>query len=889
MNQYRDLDDFLRKHKTTEKEGITHTRIGNDNGIFAGKYIINDDELDVFHSLYHKKVFIDKKPEYLTEKQFNNNDFSKMLIDLDFRYNNDITERQHTKEDITDIITLYIDKLNQLIQIKNTEFKVFVLEKPNVNTTHKDKDKFTKDGIHFIFNIAVNHKIQQMLRTVLINDKEHGISPLLEHLNLINSYDKVLDFDITTGKTNFQMFGSRKPNNEAYEIKYIYNVMFDNDDETYELEIEDNNDFNMLDILNQITARKLINEKFDIRDNIKQAYLEFDIRTNRIITPTNINKNCFKPISNNIDNEKFWQYAYLWDWNKLRDYNNWIEFTCIHINILGIQDYTNYDLYCKDFIIEGYDETKNKIKYEELLEKSQYVINKVGWKRLIQRAYEASPDKTIEIDKNYNIIEEVMNIHKLIRIKSNIEPNDDLKAKLNVINDLNTQRKKEVEKEKKELFKKMIIDELNKKKNYFEEFHFKVMNPPCFGRLAYNKTSLLNKKELKLIYENIKVDINEEKKKDFIDMWLECEYIKTYEQVDFLPYPKKCESHVFNTFNGLRCERIQANDNEDYEILLKHLKMLSGHDEKGFIYLLNYLAHLIQKPGELPRVALVFQSDQGVGKNVFFESFGRVFLGDEYVLQTAEMEKVIGRFSMINNKLLIIMDETNGKDSFSNSDKIKNIITAEKIAWERKGIDGVNINNCGRYLFFSNNNTPVKIEPSDRRYVVYNCANDFRNNKEYFKKIVKSFNNDNVVKSFYTYLKNIDISNWDSINDRPITEAYKDIKSATIPVSARFLINRIYEYESLELSTDDGFLNKKYMEQIGATEFLNIYKKWLQVNGFSRIEINATTFGREIVRYSGIEKKRTKKEIVYVIDFNILKTYLIKHSLMEELEVIDEL
>ena len=65
------LSQFLRNHVCYDNNNITHTRIGNtDLGIFSGKYTIEKNDIDTFYSLYHKKVFIDKKPEKkLTKKE----------------------------------------------------------------------------------------------------------------------------------------------------------------------------------------------------------------------------------------------------------------------------------------------------------------------------------------------------------------------------------------------------------------------------------------------------------------------------------------------------------------------------------------------------------------------------------------------------------------------------------------------------------------------------------------------------------------------------------------------------------------------------------------------------------------------------------------------------
>lgn len=474
----------------------------------------------------------------------------------------------------------------------------------------------------------------------------------------------------------------------------------------------------------------------------------------------------------------------------------------------------------------------------------------------------------------------VMNLNTFYNLKSDLEMPEELVKELEMYSKLNKTEQTLIDVKKREFDNKCFEDELKKKLEYFEAFHFKVMNPACFGRTSYNKTVLVNASELELQYENIFVGEDIQEKTKWTKIWRSLKYIRTFENVDFLPHPLPCPDYTLNTFNGLRAAKLPSCVEKNIDLLLNHIKILSGNDEAGTKYIIDYLAHAVQKPGELPRVALVFQSDQGTGKNIFFENFVRKVLGGEYLLQTAEMDKVIGRFSMINNKLFVIMDETSGKDSFSNSDKIKNIITAEQVAWERKGIDGININNCGRYLFFSNNETPVKIESSDRRYVVYKCSNDRQNDSVYFKKMSKMFNDDEVIKTFYSYLLNIDISNWDSINDRPITEAYQDIQSANTPAMAKWLEERYYELNHLiEMESDEDVLEEHKI--ISSKTLYIIYTGWLNENGFKKMEYNTTKFGREIAKYDGISKKRNKSGIVYVIDYEVLKTFMIRKKYME--------
>ena len=89
--------------------------------------------------------------EYITEKQLIEN--GPLLIDIDLRYNSDITERQHTCDHIIDLIMLYSSKISKIFEIPNdTKINVFVMEKNYVNIL---EDK-TKDGVHVVICIKMH-------------------------------------------------------------------------------------------------------------------------------------------------------------------------------------------------------------------------------------------------------------------------------------------------------------------------------------------------------------------------------------------------------------------------------------------------------------------------------------------------------------------------------------------------------------------------------------------------------------------------------------------------------------------------------------------------------------------------------------------------------------
>ena len=454
---------------------------------------------------------------------------------------------------------------------------------------------------------------------------------------------------------------------------------------------------------------------------------------------------------------------------------------------------------------------------------------------------------------------------------------------IEAIEKLNAKEKKKAERQLKMTTEKQLwkryYDEMNIKTKHFEKYHAKIIQPPSFLRLSNKKAHLMTPKDLTIQYENvtvIKPSDNGPKSVTYTNEWRLREDIRTFENVDFLPPPLVCEESTFNMYFGLRAETLPpVADNVDISMFHSHLHILCGEEEKATEYVLNYLAHLVQFAGTLPRVALVFVSSQGVGKNIFFENFAKSVLGTDLYLQTDNMEKLIGKFNMNHNKLLLIMDEVQGKDSFANSEAIKNMITAEDLQWERKGCDPVTIRNCGRSIMFSNGLTPVKIETSDRRFQLMQCSEKVRNNTEYFKKLNSFLKDDTNARAIYDMLMKRDLSSWDSTNDRVITKAYKDIQSMTIPPMALFLESKLLEYENLASFNSVGGQDVQDLTRLPSNELFKEFNYWLGENGFTKMEYTITKYGREIVSYEGITKQKLRGGNIIVIDYAVLKQYLI--------------
>jgi P4 family phage/plasmid primase-like protien len=292
-SQFKDLNEFLSKHsaKLTDKNNssnqensITHTRIGNkDLNIYGGSYIIPQEDLQEFYRLYYDHVFVKKKKEYLTEKQLDKK--CPLLVDFDFRYNYDVEIRQHTKENILDMILLYLEELKEYFLFEeNKPFDIFIFEKPNVNRL-TDKT-LTKDGIHMMICMEVDHVLQTMLREKVIDKIQEAWE-----LPLINNWESVLDEGISKGKTNWQLFGSRKPDNEAYELTAHFIVTFDKNDGEFMMDEMKVEDFDMKNNFYKLSVQNIKIPSFELNPKIIDKYNKLlENKNNKVKKPINTSK-----------------------------------------------------------------------------------------------------------------------------------------------------------------------------------------------------------------------------------------------------------------------------------------------------------------------------------------------------------------------------------------------------------------------------------------------------------------------------------------------------------------------------------------------------------------------------------------------------------------------
>ena len=193
----------------------THTSIGDPPGSFN----VKSEYQDYFYKFYSEACFKYNIDLHLTERH---NAVSPILIDLDFRYDSSDPERKFDIVFIKNIIMLYNKVIKSCYKnISDELLEAYVLLKDT--TVYDNHSKKYKDGIHIIYPYLVTPPdVQTYFRRNILIEHKNELREIFQNINCINEFHDIFD-DKVIFDTNWQLYGSKKPNNIPYKLKYILN------------------------------------------------------------------------------------------------------------------------------------------------------------------------------------------------------------------------------------------------------------------------------------------------------------------------------------------------------------------------------------------------------------------------------------------------------------------------------------------------------------------------------------------------------------------------------------------------------------------------------------------------------------------------------------------
>ena len=374
----------------------------------------------------------------------------------------------------------------------------------------------------------------------------------------------------------------------------------------------------------------------------------------------------------------------------------------------------------------------------------------------------------------------------------------------------------------------------------------------------------------------------------FFGSWTDDKFARTYESIVWDPSKNKSDTGPddFNTWPGFAAEKITAvlTEGEILDLatpIISHIfevvvNNVADHGE----WFLDWLANIVQRPEQKTQVPIVISGKQGVGKGIIIDFFRDCILGSQICTQTqSPSQDLFSRFANKHvNKVLIQIDEGDNLTKFA--DHLKNMITADKINYEIKGLMPASAKNYLNIIITTNHERPVLVETSDRRYVLFKASDVHLRNPQYYIDLGAHLRNPKVAKAFYLFLMKRDISKYVNHfqNARPVTDYYLQSRKSSIPIVAKFISCLIN--------------SKKYVKtqppapEIGEVSASNLFKDFVAFIEIGRFQstMTLTAFGLKIKNIEGIEKTTKRTGKVYTLNYDIIRNFLsLNHEYDEDI------
>lgn len=208
-------------------------------------------------------------------------------------------------------------------------------------------------------------------------------------------------------------------------------------------------------------------------------------------------------------------------------------------------------------------------------------------------------------------------------------------------------------------------------------------------------------------------------------------------------------------------------------------------------HVIDYLAHLVQKPGVKIKHVLLTIGGQGIGKSAIGLLVKRL-VGADNTREVGPSEAE-GRFkARWGNQQVFIFEELMAVDRLKFYNDLKEWITQESVTVEEKHIQAYEAATPRGFLAFSNEQIPTRIAPDDRRFYVLRSEMT-QQSPDYYERLFDAINGAEAA-AFKHHLMNRDISGFRPDARPPMTAAKAELIADTrAPIETR--IEQVIESE----------------------------------------------------------------------------------------------
>lgn len=322
----------------------------------------------------------------------------------------------------------------------------------------------------------------------------------------------------------------------------------------------------------------------------------------------------------------------------------------------------------------------------------------------------------------------------------------------------------------------------------------------------------------------------------------------------------------FNLFKGWGVEPKKGS----CERILWHIKhVICADDATANEYFLDYLAHMFQKPWEIPRAAIVVKGEEGAGKDTIAKYMHK--LVGRYIPKITGQDQFFGNFNgFLKNALFVNIQEA-FVGSQQQNEKLKQFVTEDMLRVENKYQNSHDTPNYMRIYITSNNFKVVQASESSRRFLVLNARDTYASTgvpaqekmrQEYFDAIYDEMNGEGPA-ALLNFLLNRKLVNF------PRTPPVTDELSTQVASGWKGMRKFIYQaalYGTFDLqNAEDGTMIKRMWAKgdlvVDKGDFRQRFVEWSRgrsARDMDEVEMTPTAVTKLLDTMCGVQASRRR-------------------------------
>ncbi len=283
-----------------------------------------------------------------------------------------------------------------------------------------------------------------------------------------------------------------------------------------------------------------------------------------------------------------------------------------------------------------------------------------------------------------------------------------------------------------------VVEELNKKHAFVHTDSSYILTEKPHPFIKENDDFVLESRQSLIhCYENQLIRCSDGNIKSKAKIWLAHPDRRSYPNgITFDPTTTRHERGFYNLWHGFAVIPKKGS----CDLFKRHIQeVICSGNKTYFNYLWKWCAYLCQHPDQI-HTAILLMGLQGTGKGIFAKTIGKIF--GKHFIHLDSVERLVGNFNFhMKNAVLVFADETIWGGHRKDVGKLKAMVTEELAMIESKGKDTITVRNFRHFIFSSNDEWPVHLDPDDRRMLVLKVSDKHKEDVVYFSQISTELKN----------------------------------------------------------------------------------------------------------------------------------------------------